>query len=63
MKILIDMNLSPRWTDTFTSAGFEAASEVLAGIAQMKAELEAGVLMTIDPKRTRIRLLPLINRE
>jgi len=124
MKILIDMNLSPRWADTFTSAGFEAAhwssigspetpdqqimefaaqfdwvvfthdldfgailavthglkpsvvqirSEavspeqvahlVLSGITQMRSELEAGVLMTIDPRRTRIRLLPLIDRD
>jgi predicted nuclease of predicted toxin-antitoxin system len=25
MKLLIDMNLSPRWTDILTSAGIEAA--------------------------------------
>jgi hypothetical protein len=25
MKVLVDMNLSPRWVDAFTDAGIEAA--------------------------------------
>jgi predicted nuclease of predicted toxin-antitoxin system len=25
MKLLVDMNLSPRWVETLTQAGFEAA--------------------------------------
>ena len=33
--------------------------EVVAAILQMKAELEEGALLNIDPKRARIRLLPL----
>lgn len=37
MKLLVDMNLSPRWA---------------------AAELEDGVLLTVDPGRTRLRLLP-----
>lgn len=32
---------------------------VCRGLIQMSAELEAGALLTIDPKRVRLRLLPL----
>ena len=35
---------------------------VLAALRQMEAELTAGALLTIDPKRTRARLLPLPSR-
>ena len=120
MKLLVDMNLSPRWVDTLTDAGFEAEhwstqgardapdtqimafarehgfvvlthdldfSAILAtthgdkpsvvqirsdnlnpdiigkavsdGLHQMKTELARGALLTIDPVRTRLRLLPL----
>jgi predicted nuclease of predicted toxin-antitoxin system len=123
MKLLIDMNLSPRWVDRLAEAGFEAAhwsslgtanasdleitryaglhdwiilthdldfgailavthgekpsvvqirsgdvspeaigSQVLLAIKNMSAELTAGALMTIDPERMRIRLLPLMAR-
>ena len=41
MRILIDMNLSPRWVDIFFSHNIEAA------------------LITIDLKKTRLRVLPL----
>lgn len=120
MKLLIDMNLSPRWTRLLADAGIDAAhwstlgaanapdveivafaringyvvlthdldfSAILAAtqgdkpsvvqirsedvspkvigkpvidaLRQMSAELEEGALLTIDPSRTRLRLLPL----
>jgi len=120
VKLLIDMNLSPRWVEALAEAGFEAThwSEIGAGNApdaeifgyasandlivfthdldfgailavthglkpsvvqirggeisperaaryvadaleQMAAELRSGALLTIDPRRTRIRILPL----
>ena len=120
MKLLIDMNLSPRWTRLLADAGIDAAhwstlgaanapdveivafaringyvvlthdldfSAILAAtqgdkpsvvqirsedvspkvigkpvidaLRQMSAELDEGALLTIDPSRTRLRLLPL----
>jgi predicted nuclease of predicted toxin-antitoxin system len=120
MKLIVDMNLSPRWAGWLVNAGIEAAhwselgannapdSEimtyaslndyvvlthdldfsailaathgkkpsvvqiraddvspdvigllVIAALEQMVSELEAGALLTIDPNRTRMRLLPL----
>ncbi len=120
MKILIDMNLSPRWANLLTNADFEAVhwstlgaanvpdveiaafartndyvvlthdldfgailaatqgdkpsvvqirsedlslevigKPVIRALRQMTAELEEGALLTIDPSRTRVRLLPL----
>jgi predicted nuclease of predicted toxin-antitoxin system len=38
-------------------------SQVVQALRQMQVELEAGALLTIDPKRTRLRLLPLRKRE
>jgi len=35
------------------------AAQVIAALRQMRTELEAGALLTIDAKRTRLRLLPL----
>ena len=34
------------------------AGRVIAGLRQMAAELEEGALLTVDPTRTRLRLLP-----
>jgi predicted nuclease of predicted toxin-antitoxin system len=45
MKILIDMNLSPTWATTFTTAKIESAY------------LEA--LITLDTLRLRVRILPI----
>jgi len=120
MKLLIDMNLSPRWVDLLTSAGIEAihwsalgtanapdmeivafarsnnyvvlthdldfgtilavtqgekpsvvqirsedvspdviGQPVVSALRQMATELDEGALLTIDPGRTRLRLLPL----
>lgn len=121
MRLLVDMNLSPRWVDTLTKAGFEAAhwsmlgpsnasdveimgyartldyvvlthdldfgtilaatqgekpsvvqiraddvnpeaigSHVVAAVRQVSAELESGALLTVDPDRARLRVLPLL---
>ncbi|MBS1820376.1 MAG: DUF5615 family PIN-like protein [Acidobacteria bacterium] len=120
MRLLVDMNLSPRWIEFFHSSEFESVhwssvgaanatdaeimsyahdhnfivlthdldfsamlaanhgdrpsvvqiraedlrpesigKPVLAALRQMESELEAGALVTVDPKRTRIRILPL----
>lgn len=120
MKLLVDMNLSPRWVRVLTAAGIESAHwsslgaatapdpeimafakaqgyvvfthdldfsailaathgdkpsviqvrsgnvnpdaigrQVIDALEQMAAELDAGALLTIEPGRTRIRLLPL----
>jgi predicted nuclease of predicted toxin-antitoxin system len=117
MKLLLDMNLSPRWVELLNQAGFEAVHwstigpgstadvEIMAfarergyvllthdldfgailaatrGVVQLRSEnlsievigrsvidalhevandLEDGALVTIDPGRTRVRVLPLI---
>jgi predicted nuclease of predicted toxin-antitoxin system len=120
MKLLVDMNLSPRWVGLLTDAGFEATHwsslgranapdpeimafakangyvvlthdldfgtilaathgdkpsvvqlrsedvspdaigrSVIDALRQMAAELDEGALLTVDPKRTRLRVLPL----
>jgi predicted nuclease of predicted toxin-antitoxin system len=120
MRVLLDMNISPRWTTFLAGAGIQSEhwsaigapaasdSEIMAyakanghvvlthdldfsailaathgekpsvvqiraddvsmeaignqitsALLQMASELEQGALLTIDPKRTRLRLLPL----
>jgi predicted nuclease of predicted toxin-antitoxin system len=120
MKLLVDMNLSPRWIGLLAGAGIDAVHwsavgaknaldteimayalandlvvlthdldfsailaatqgekpsvaqlraddvspdaighQVVAALHQMEAELHEGALLTIDPNRTRIRVLPL----
>lgn len=120
MKLLVDMNLSPRWIGALASAGFEAVHwstvgatnapdkslmayallndfvvlthdldfsailaatqgekpsvvqlraddvspdvigrQVLIALRQMEAELREGALVTVDPNRARLRVLPL----
>lgn len=120
MKVLVDMNLSPRWVRVLVDAGFAAAhwsslgarsapdsqimdfakangyvvlthdldfsailaatqgdkpsvvqiraadvspgvagAPVIAALRQMAAELNEGVLVTVDTARTRLRVLPL----
>jgi len=44
MKIVLDMNLSPAWIPFLKAAGYE---------------VRQGALITIDPGKNRIRLLPL----
>lgn len=121
MKLLVDMNLSPRWVQWLDNAGIEAAhwsaigapdapdAEILAyaathgwvvfthdldfgailaataaggpsvvqvraddvspeaiggalvrALRQLEAELGDGALVTVDPRRTRLRVLPLM---
>ena len=120
MKLLIDMNLSPRWVGVLVDAGIESVhwsalgahdaadsqimayarandyvvlthdldfsailaathgekpsvvqiragdvspdvigKQVIAALRQMASELEDGALLTVDPSRTRLRVLPL----
>ena len=120
MKLLVDMNLSPRWIRVLTDAGIDAAhwsslglanapdseimryasahdyvvlthdldfsailaathgekpsvvqiraedvspdvigANVITALRQMTDELEQGALVTVDPNRTRLRVLPL----
>lgn len=124
MKLLVDMNLSPRWASLLVDAGIEAAhwstlgaknapdseimayasandyvvlthdldfsailaathgekpsvvqiraedvspdvigKQVIAALRQMESDLEEGALLTVDPNRTRLRLLPLRPKE
>jgi predicted nuclease of predicted toxin-antitoxin system len=124
VKLLVDMNLAPRWVNALAEVGIEAVhwsavgaydapdSELMAyaqahgcivlthdldfgtilaathgekpsvvqiraedvspdqigprviqALRQMTHELEAGALLTVDPNRTRMRLLPLRPRE
>ncbi|MGD0235400.1 MAG: hypothetical protein ABSC55_12805 [Syntrophorhabdales bacterium] len=56
MKLLVDMNLSDI-SPALTGA------KVIAALHQMKSELEAGALLSIDVSQTRLRLLPLTNPE
>lgn len=42
-----------------TTPGFIGA-QVITAIRQMEAELGSGALLTIEPKRTRLRVLPLL---
>ncbi len=123
VKLLVDMNLSPRWVGILVEAGIEAvhwsmlgahnapdseimayanvngyavlthdldfstilaatqgekpsvvqiraedvnpdviAKQVIAALRQMATELEDGALLTIEPNRTRLRVLPLQSR-
>jgi predicted nuclease of predicted toxin-antitoxin system len=120
MKVLVDMNLSPRWVALLNGLGMQAAhwsevgqvnaldseimmyaaandyvvlthdldfsailaathgekpsvvqiraedvnpdaigTQVAAALRQMESELREGALLTVDPTRTRLRLLPL----
>ncbi len=120
MKLIVDMNLSPRWVGVLAGAGIEAAhwstlgaknapdaeimayasandyvvlthdldfgailaathgekpsvvqiraedvspdvigKQVIVALRQMAFELEEGALLTVDPNRTRMRVLPL----
>jgi predicted nuclease of predicted toxin-antitoxin system len=124
VKLLVDMNLSPRWVAVLAGAGIEAAhwstlgahdardsaimtyasvngyvvlthdldfsailaatrgekpsvvqiraedvspgvigEQVIAALRQMASELEEGALLTIEPNRTRLRVLPLRSKE
>jgi len=38
-------------------------SKVITALKQLEDELSAGALVTVDPARTRLRVLPLIGRD
>ena len=65
MKLLIDMNLSPRWIRTLVDAGIDAehwstlGKAVVEALRQMSDLLEQAALLTVDPVRARLRALPL----
>lgn len=124
MKLLVDMNLSPRWITFLADAGIEAAhwstlgannapdveimvfarandyvvlthdldfgailaathgekpsvvqiraedvspdvigKQIITALHQMASDLEEGALLTVDPNRTRLRVLPLRAKE
>jgi predicted nuclease of predicted toxin-antitoxin system len=58
MKLLIDMNLSPRWTAFFAESRIEAIHWSVIGKADAP-DIENGALVTIDPRKARITMLPL----
>ena len=77
MKLLVDMNLSPRFVSALNDSGFSALRPIVIQIRatqtnsrelintfikalnQYEKKLNQGALLTIEEKRTRIRLLPL----
>lgn len=75
MRILVDMNLSPAWIDTFTANGWEAlhwsevrskdllpesiGSVVLRALKENQEALQSGALVVIDPGDFRVRILPI----
>lgn len=74
MKLLVDMNLSPRWVKVLADAGIEAAHWSTLGAnsapdSEIMAYASANdyVVLThdldfsaiLDPNRTRLRVLPL----
>lgn len=75
MKIVLDMNLSPAWIPFLKAGGHEVkhwsemrtedirpktvGKQVLAALQQAEENINQGALVTIDPSKNRIRLLPL----
>jgi predicted nuclease of predicted toxin-antitoxin system len=57
MKLLVDMNRSPRWVAYLGEAQFHSEH-----LLQLETELRAGALLIVEEASTRVRLLPL-NRE
>lgn len=37
-------------------------SRLISAVRQVEAELESGALLTVDPNRARLRILPLVGR-
>jgi predicted nuclease of predicted toxin-antitoxin system len=61
VKLLLDMNLSPRWVALLTEAGIGA--KVIMALRQTRSELKAGAILTVEVNRMRLRILPLTDRE
>ena len=51
MKIIIDVNLAVRWADMLSKCGIEA-------LIKYSAAIEQGTIITIDPNKTRMHILP-----
>lgn len=70
MKLLVDMNLSPRWVGLLADAGIEAVHWLGIGAKNapdseimIYAGANGYVVLTVDPNRTRLRVLPLRPKE
>ena len=62
MKILVDMNLSPRWVPVLKNARFNAgflAATAISMLRQCRRHLEAGALISLDETGSRVRILPI----
>jgi len=55
MKVLVEMNMSPKWAETL-------GASVIAALRQLERELQDGVVMSVGPSRIRVRRLPLSGR-
>jgi predicted nuclease of predicted toxin-antitoxin system len=72
MKVLLDMNLSPRWRTLLERSKPSVVQlrsdnldpdvigqKVISALRQLDSELNAGAVVSVDPQGTRMRLLPL----
>ena len=57
MKLLVDMKLSQVRASNVSPDAIGPA--LVAALKQMSQDLEAGALVTVDPVRARLRVLPL----
>jgi len=69
MKLLVDIKLAPRWVGVLVDAGIEAAHWSTHGASNAPdseimayASVHDYVVLTVDPNRTRLRVLPLLPR-
>lgn len=74
MKLLVDMNLSPKWVETLNASHHEAihwstvgaaklpaaiGHTILTALRRFQTELERGAIVTVDLTKPRVRILPL----
>ncbi len=68
MKLLVDMNLLPRWVEALQAVGVEArhwstvgapTARVASTVGHLARTLADGAVATIEPARERVRVLPL----
>jgi predicted nuclease of predicted toxin-antitoxin system len=59
MKILVDMNLTPRWADALSRRGIETVHWSDLGAAYAPDTEIIGALVTVEVNKTRLRILPL----
>ena len=65
MKIIVDVNLAVRWADMLSGRGIEAvhwskigAANVVDILHKHSSAIEQGTIITIDPNKTRLHILP-----